>query len=115
MFQFQSRRRIWLLAMAGAAVLACLAPTAAHSDDATATMPPAKLRIGVYDSRAVTVAYAASDLHNQWLRSLIAQRDQAKAAGETQKVKALEDQGAAHQVKFHNQGFGTAPVDDILA
>jgi hypothetical protein len=49
------------------------------------------------------------------LRSLIAERDQAKAAGDSEKLKATEEQGKAHQVKFHHQGFGTAPVDDILA
>ena len=71
-------------------------------------------RVGVFDSRAVVVAFAASDIHNKELKAKMAERDKAKAASDTERLSELEAWGSAHQEKFHRQGFGTASVDDIL-
>jgi hypothetical protein len=54
-------------------------------------------RIGVYDSRCVAVAYAGSEKHEASLRGLDAAAMREK------------------QALMHEQGFSTAPVDDILA
>ena len=39
-------------------------------------------RIGVYDSRAIAVAFAGSEHFNQWMSGLYAEYKKAKAAGE---------------------------------
>ncbi|MCA9246843.1 MAG: hypothetical protein KDA42_06995, partial [Planctomycetales bacterium] len=39
----------------------------------------------------------------------------AKAAGDAEKVKELEAWGQEFQRQLHFQGFGRAPVDDLLA
>lgn len=72
------------------------------------------LRVGVFDSRAVVIAFAGSDIHNKELKAKMVERDKAKAAGDDEKVAELEAWGKARQEKFHRQGFGTASVDDIL-
>jgi hypothetical protein len=103
----KASRNIVFVAVASVAVLFSLARA-----DAPARAP--RLRIGTYDSRAVAVAYAGSDLMRQRLQQLMKDRDAARAAGDQQKVKQLEDQGAALQRKLHRQGFSDVPVDDLL-
>ena len=71
-------------------------------------------RIGVFDSRAVVIAFANSDMNDKELKAKMAERDKAKAAGDTEKVAELEAWGKARQEKFHRQGFGTVSVDDML-
>lgn len=75
----------------------------------------AKERIGIYDSRAVAVAFAGSLVHEKQLRQLMAEHKKAKEAGELETVARLEAEAKARQMKAHKQAFGTAPVDDILA
>jgi len=71
-----------------------------------------KVRIGIFDSRAVAIAYAYSEWNE--VGAKIAELKKAKAAGDTKKIQELEAWGPAHQAKLHRQGFSTAPVDDIL-
>lgn len=75
---------------------------------------PAKDAIGVYDSRAIAVAYAGSPLHESQLGRLKAEHDAAKAAGDEARVAVLEKQAQDAQRQMHLQGFGTAPVDGLL-
>lgn len=75
---------------------------------------PAKERIGVYDSRAVAIGYAGSPFQLEKMRIRKAQLDQAQKAGDTKAVTRLKAEGQAWQTTLHQQGFGTAPVDDIL-
>ena len=72
-------------------------------------------RIGVYDSRAVAVAWVGTEAFTQSLNALRKDAEQAKADGDRERASALEKQGAAMQQRLHTQGFSTAPVDDILA
>jgi hypothetical protein len=97
----------WLL-LVTAVTLTAAAPT----DNPEAN--PVKQRIGVYDSRAVAVAFAGSEAQNKWMEPLIAQHEKAKAAGDTKRVKEIEAEGKARQKRAHTQAFATAPVDDIL-
>lgn len=69
----------------------------------------------MYDSRAIAVAYAGSAFQQQKMKDLTARHQQAKAAGDTQATARLEAEGRAWQAALHRQGFGTAPVDDLLA
>ncbi len=73
-----------------------------------------KIRIGIYDSRAVAIAYAHSEWNEARLKSKMEEMEKAKATGDTKKIEELEAWGPAQQAKLHRQGFSTAPVDDIL-
>jgi len=70
--------------------------------------------IGIYDSRAVAIAFAGSAPFNQWLTALKTEHAKAKAAGDQKRVAELEAEGAARQHLMHMQGFSTAPVTNIL-
>jgi len=71
-------------------------------------------RIGVYDPRAIAVAFAGSEHFKQWMSGLHAEYKKAKAAGDQKRVEELEAEGAARQRRLHTQAFSAAPVDDIL-
>jgi hypothetical protein len=73
-----------------------------------------EVRVGVFDSRAVAVAYAHSDWNAKRLKAKIPEMEKAKAAGDTKKIEELDKWGKAQQAKLHRQGFGTAPVHDLL-
>ncbi len=75
--------------------------------------------VGTFDSRAVAVAYLQSDVFRDYL---VAQQanvarvlERAKTAGDDELVAELGALGPAMQKRLHEQGFGTAPVDDIIA
>lgn len=72
-------------------------------------------RIGVYDSRAVAVAYAGSTWQVKKMKDLTVQLKKAREAADTNRVSQLEAEGRAWQSDLKQQGFGTAPVDDLLA
>lgn len=72
----------------------------------------AKVRIGTYDSRAIVIAYAHSRFNPVGEKT--ASYEKAKAAGDRAKMKELEAWGEEHQRQLHFQGFGRAPVDDLL-
>jgi hypothetical protein len=82
--------------------------------DQAATDSNEKLRVGVFDSRALVVAYLRTPEFNQHIKQLMEERNKAKAAGDQEKVKRLEAEGKAEQELRHLQGFGGTPVNDIL-
>jgi len=71
-------------------------------------------RVGVYDSRAIPIAFAGSPTYKQWRSGLDAEYQKAKAEGNQKRVEEMEAEGAARQKLMHKQGFSTAPVDNIL-
>lgn len=73
-----------------------------------------EMRIGVYDSRAVAVAFAGSKVFKSWLKNLRLKHSEAKAAGDQKRVAELEAEAKKQQKLLHQQGFSTAPVDNIL-
>lgn len=77
-------------------------------------MPPRKVVVGTFDSRAVAVAYAHSKFHSEILNEKMAEHKKAKKAGDNEKVKELEAWGAAQQHKLHLQGFGDASIKPLL-
>lgn len=93
---------------------ALLTGVATPADGPSERAKEAGLRVGTFDSRAVTVAFAASKIFDRQLQHLMQERQKAKAAGDEEKIKQLESEGESRQKQFHRQGFGTAPVDDIL-
>lgn len=72
-------------------------------------------RIGTYDSRFVAVAYGNSPDFKARIQEMKTERNEAAAAGDTERVKELEKLGPWLQERLHMQGFGNLPVDDILA
>lgn len=89
--------------------LLTLLPSCSSPKD-TSTIAP----IGIYDSRAVAIAFAGSPPHEKKLTSLMEKRQKAKKSGDQATVAKLEAQGQAMQKKAHQQAFGTAPVDEII-
>ena len=73
-----------------------------------------KTRVGIYDSRAVAVAFAGSAAFDRWLGDLKAEHEKAKASGDQKRAAELEAEGAVRQRLLHMQGFSTAPVTNIL-
>lgn len=72
------------------------------------------LGVGVYDSRAVAVAFVGTTAFNAWMGELQDEMDKAKSEGDKKKIKELKAEGKARQNQLHKQGFSTAPVDDLL-
>jgi hypothetical protein len=73
------------------------------------------MKIGVYDSRGVAIAYARSAEFQQRMAKLRSDHDEAKARDDDKRMKELEQQGAWGQVRLHQQGFSTAGVTSIMA
>ncbi len=97
------------------ALLAVSTVGTAASAEGTANKPePARLRVGTFDSRAVVVAFAASKQFDRQLKGMQAKLEKAKKDGDQKEVDRLKAEGSNRQKQFHRQGFGTAPVDDIL-
>jgi len=89
------------------------------AQESTAASENPTLVVGTFDSRAVAVAYVQSDAFSNYL---VAQQtdvakvlERAKTAGDETLVAELGALGPAMQKRLHEQGFGTAPVDDIIA
>lgn len=83
-------------------------------DTAPADKNPAVV-VGTFDSRAVLMAYVGSDAFTDRMQDLHADLARAKTAGDEKRVAELEAFGPELQQRIHRQGFGTAPVDDIIA
>jgi hypothetical protein len=89
------------------------------AQDITTTRENPTVVVGTFDSRGVLFAYVGSDEFDHYLsaqktdvgRAL----ERAKAAGDEKLVAKLDALGPAMQKRIHEQGFGTAPVDDIIA
>jgi hypothetical protein len=97
------------------AILAALAAVLSLAAAAQNTAKPSggsKIRIGVYDTRAIAIAWARSKYNPMGAK--MAEYNAAKKAGDRKKVKELEAWGPAQQRLLHFQGFGHVPVGDLL-
>lgn len=72
------------------------------------------LKVGVYDSRAVALAYGRSSEFEARIDRMRAERAEAEAAGDSTRVEELNEEGPWLQERMHMQVFGNLPVDDIL-
>lgn len=102
-----------LLLLAGLTTLT-LSAQASHT---TAENPTVVL--GTYDSRAVAIAYVRSDDFAEYLREQQADLgrllERARDNGDAALASELDRLGPAMQRRVHEQGFGAAPIDDIIA
>jgi hypothetical protein len=71
-----------------------------------------QVRLGVYDSRAIAMAWIRSK-HSP-LPDKMKELQQAEAAGDKKKVEQLNAWGEMLQRQLHFQGFGKYPVDEYL-
>lgn len=107
------KKTVGLVLGIGAAFLVIMAigcTVAKASDKQTRPL----LRVGVYDSRAIAIAYGNSEHFSKILKEKQAALEQAKKDGDTDTVKEIEAWGPAHQAEAHLKAFGTAPVHDCL-
>ena len=81
----------------------------AGSDDSAA-----KLRVGVFDSRAVALAYYRSAAHMDQIREMKREHAEAKKNGDEERAEELSQKGQRSQHLAHLQGFGTYRIDDLL-
>jgi hypothetical protein len=85
-----------------------------RAGDAMATNATS-VRIGVYDSRAVTYAWFWTDTQQRQLKELTQSARAAKAAGETKRFQELSATLRRLQDEMHREVFSTAPADRALA
>jgi len=98
----------WLLA---AAVGACATLPGALRAVPTNDAPE---QIGVYDSRVVAYAWFTSEAHMRALQNRIQTARAAKAAGETNRFRALSAELAHEQMEGHLEVFGSATPTNAL-
>jgi hypothetical protein len=72
----------------------------------------AKVRVGTYDNRAITIAWFHSE-HNVF-RKIAEEHERAMEAGDKALAKEFEEKAVTFQRRLHFQGFGRAPVGDLL-
>ena len=71
-------------------------------------------RIGVYDARAVAVAWTASPAKAAEMKAKMDELKQAQAKGDSKRVGELKAWGNSQQERLHLQAFAAADVGDIL-
>ena len=72
-------------------------------------------RIGVYDSRAIAVAFANStEFQDTILQPARADHDKAKAAKDDKQMKEIENRMKLTQRRLHEEGFSTGSVSSIM-
>lgn len=102
--------------VAAASVLAMVGLAGAGDDTraepAGVVGPGAVVRVGTYDNRAVAIAWFHSEFND--VGTLHEQAQAAEKAGDKAKLKELKERGPKLQRKLHFQGFGRAPVTDLL-
>ena len=72
------------------------------------------VRVGIFDSRALAMAYYRSEAFKDHMKEMHAKHEKAMAEGDEQLAKKLATEGPALQELIHKQGFSTWPVDNIL-
>jgi len=79
-----------------------------------AAPPTALPRIGVYDSRAVSLAYGRSGDVARFFNDLRARHARAMEAGDRDLAKKLDEEGQSRQIRLHLQVFSNAPAEDAI-
>lgn len=73
------------------------------------------LRVGVYDSRAIVLAYTYSAHNNNLMVKKSKEKKEAEQAGDMEKAQKIDAWMNWFAIHRHAQGFGTEPVHDLLA
>jgi hypothetical protein len=72
------------------------------------------IRVGIYDSRAISIAYTYSKYNDNFMQKKSEEKKEAEAKGDSQKVQQLDYQMQQYALKRHKQVFSTTPVNDLL-
>ncbi len=72
------------------------------------------LRVGVYDSRAIPMAYTHSEYGKDFMPKLSREKREAELKGDIKKAQELGEELHQQGLKKHKQVFSTAPVQDLL-
>lgn len=103
-------------AMIAFIVAACVIMTALSLGVHRADPPsPAKVRIGVYDNRAIAVAFHRSDEAAQERKRMQSTLEQARKDGDTKRITQVERAFDRMQWTAHREGFGTASVNEAIS
>ncbi len=98
---------VWIAALTGAV-------SAQTPSSAAAPSAAQKVRVGVFDSRMVALAYYNSDEQRTFMQDLMVQLKAAKAANDTAKIADLEFRGPALQNLMHYQVFSNASIPNVM-
>lgn len=79
-----------------------------------ATTAASPARVGTVKRTELLIAYHKSATQTAYIRGLIAQRDAAKAAGDSKRVAELEREGEASQDLAHQRLLGKASMKPII-
>ena len=99
-----------LLAL-GLATLPAIAPAPETTQEATAPT----VVLGTFDSRVLALAYYRSEAFFAILAADRKAHEAAQQVGDEEAARRIEERMQSLQKHVHAQGFGNAPVDDILA
>lgn len=100
----------FITTLIAAGLLSCLACLTAPAQTQTN-----KLRIGVYDSRVIAVAYGNSPEFQETLKPIMAEYQKAKEAKDEKRMKEIDAKMKLKQRRLHEQGFSTGSVIGIMA
>jgi hypothetical protein len=85
----------------------------------TLNTPPShsagEARVGVFDTRAVALAYGRSEQHEKALEPYVVDARKAKEKGDKEAYDEIDAKMIAWQEQMHEQVFNGAPIDNILA
>jgi hypothetical protein len=90
--------------MAAATILACVLGIGSSVRAAAETV-----KVGVFDARAVAIAYYRSELHRKDLEGRVAEVRKADEAGDRVKARLIERGMRDLQAEAHRQVFGVGP------
>lgn len=110
-----TNQRTFLL---GVLTLAVLAPAFALSRPAVParqTAAPAPLVLGTFDSRAVAAAFLRSARFADSLSGIREEMAAAQAAGDQERIDAIDRQMRERQEANHRQVFCAAPIPEVVA
>jgi hypothetical protein len=76
-----------------------------------------KMRIGVYDSRAIAIMYynSTNSTMLEYGKSLRADYEKAKADKDEKRVKELDAKAKLMQRRLHEQAFSTGTINQLMA
>jgi len=74
-----------------------------------------RLRIGVYDSRAIAIAYGNSTAFRESMKPIQAEYEKAKKEKDDKRMKEIDARMKLQQRRLHEQGFSTGSVVGYMA
>ncbi|MEN8149949.1 MAG: hypothetical protein ABFS86_09005 [Planctomycetota bacterium] len=97
-----------------AALIAALALTAFAAEEAPAPAAKKAPVIGVFDSRAIAIVYAASEHQETYLKGLKVRLEAAKVAKDVKEVERISAEAKRRQLEFHLMAFSADSVKELL-